>query len=163
MEEIEKAHRSSRQKSPRRLQYDAQVELFRKRHGSLEVVRQKLEMRPAQICRLLKVHPSAWIRWTKTESASAPPYVYQMLEWYIDLQKIKESAAGAFDSSKSFKSIGSTASIASIESIALPPAQTISTSEMSSLQISPFWIKALVISWIFQGLILLSFVYFLRR
>jgi hypothetical protein len=72
-----------RQRSARRLRHEAQVKVFERQAGSLEDIRMKLGMRPSQICELLKVHPSAWTRWTRT--GKAPPHVFQMLDWYLEL------------------------------------------------------------------------------
>jgi hypothetical protein len=74
-----------RQRSSRRLRYEAQAKVFSQEKGSLEGVRKELGLRPSQICEILKVHPSAWTRWTR--HGQAPPYVYQMLEWYMELLK----------------------------------------------------------------------------
>lgn len=74
-----------RQRSSRRLRYEAQAQVFQNQTGNLEGIRESLGLRPSQICELLKVHPSAWTRWTRTQKA--PPHVYQMLEWYIELLK----------------------------------------------------------------------------
>lgn len=50
----------------------------------LESIRQKLGLSRRQICKLLKVDPSAWTRWTKSDTG-APPHVHQSLEWYMKL------------------------------------------------------------------------------
>jgi hypothetical protein len=75
-----------RTRSGQRLRFEAQVRVFETQYGTLEAVRQTLGLRPSQMCELLKVHPSAWIRWTRSGTA-APPHVYQMLEWYLELLK----------------------------------------------------------------------------
>jgi hypothetical protein len=74
---------SQRQRSPRRLRHEAETKVFQDQAGSLEAIRNKLGLRPSQICEILKVHPSAWTRWSKANKA--PPHVYQMLEWYMEL------------------------------------------------------------------------------
>lgn len=50
----------------------------------LENIRIKLGLSRRQICKLLKVDPSAWTRWMKTP-AGAPAHVHQSLEWYMKL------------------------------------------------------------------------------
>jgi FtsZ-binding cell division protein ZapB len=50
----------------------------------LENIRIKLGLSRRQICKLLKVDPSAWTRWMKTPSG-APAHVHQSLEWYMKL------------------------------------------------------------------------------
>ncbi len=50
----------------------------------LESIRLKLGLSRRQICKLLKVDPSAWTRWMKTPQG-APPHVHQSLEWYMKL------------------------------------------------------------------------------
>lgn len=74
---------STRPRSPRRLRHEAQIKIFERETGDLEKIRTSLGLRPSQICEILKVHPSAWTRWVR--SGKAPPHVYQMLEWYIEL------------------------------------------------------------------------------
>lgn len=73
-----------RAKSPRRIRHEAQAKVFEGNAGTLEDVRKRLGLRPSQICEILRVHPSAWTRWTKG-GQQAPPHVYQMLEWYMEL------------------------------------------------------------------------------
>jgi len=51
---------------------------------NLENIRQKLGLSRRQICKLLKVDPSAWTRWMKTPQG-APAHVHQSLEWYMKL------------------------------------------------------------------------------
>ena len=75
-----------RARSSRRLRHEAQVQVFTRQNGELEGIRRQLGLRPSQICELLKVHPSAWTRWTKAGN-QAPPHIYQMLEWYLELLK----------------------------------------------------------------------------
>ena len=81
--EIENQYRNMKRISPRRLRHEAQGRVFVDQKGSLEAIRKSLGLRPSQICEILKVHPSAWTRWVKTQKT--PPHVYQMLEWYIEL------------------------------------------------------------------------------
>jgi DNA-binding transcriptional regulator YiaG len=80
---LEEKSEQFRQRSSRRLRHEAQAKVFRDQKGSLEEIRLSLGLRPSQFCELLKVHPSAWIRWTKT--GKVPPHVYQMVEWYLEL------------------------------------------------------------------------------
>src|SRR5207253_11422105 len=58
---------------------------FERQKGGIDQIRQQLGLRPSQICELLKVHPSAWTRWVRTNRV--PPHVYQMLDWYIEILK----------------------------------------------------------------------------
>jgi len=81
--EIERYTEKSRQRSSRRLRHEAEVKVFQDKTGSLEGIRQQLGLRPSQISEILKVHPSAWTRWSRQNKA--PPHVYQMLEWYLEL------------------------------------------------------------------------------
>jgi hypothetical protein len=74
---------NKRSRSARRLRHEAKSDIFIKEKGRLEDIRIGLGLRPSQISELLKVHPSAWIRWTR--SGQAPPHVYQALEWYLEL------------------------------------------------------------------------------
>jgi DNA-binding transcriptional regulator YiaG len=83
--EIQTDQINLRQRSSRRLRHEAQTKVFRDQKGSLEAIRKGLGLRPSQICEILKVHPSAWTRWVKTQKA--PPHVYQMLEWYLEILK----------------------------------------------------------------------------
>ncbi len=74
---------SIRTTSSRRLRHEAEVEVLKSKTGDLNEIRESLGLRPSQICEILKVHPSAWTRWVK--SKKAPPHIYQMLEWYVEL------------------------------------------------------------------------------
>lgn len=85
MEQTETAF-LKKQRSSRRLRHEAQIQIFKSQWGTLEDIRNHLGLRPSQICEILKVHPSAWIRWTK-KGRDAPPHIYQMLEWYLELLK----------------------------------------------------------------------------
>lgn len=51
---------------------------------NLEHIRIKLGLSRRQICKLLKVDPSAWTRWMKSPQG-APAHVHQSLEWYMKL------------------------------------------------------------------------------
>lgn len=51
---------------------------------NLENIRQKLGLSRRQICKILKVDPSAWTRWMKSPQG-APAHVHQSLEWYMKL------------------------------------------------------------------------------
>jgi hypothetical protein len=81
--EMELYSEKSRQRSSRRLRHEAEVKVFQDQTGTLEGIRKQLGLRPSQICEILKVHPSAWTRWSRINKA--PPHVYQMLEWYLEL------------------------------------------------------------------------------
>src|SRR4051794_15206242 len=74
-----------RQRSVKRLKHEAEVQIFRNKVGDLEGIRESLGLRPTQMADLLRVHPSAWTRWTQA-GQQAPPHIYQMLEWYLELQ-----------------------------------------------------------------------------
>lgn len=76
----------TRSKTSSRMRYEAEVEIIRRRLGSLETVRQKLGLSRRRICQLLMVDPSAWTRWT-SQNDSAPPHVWRALEWYLALQQ----------------------------------------------------------------------------
>lgn len=49
----------------------------------LEEIKTHLALSGRQICLLLKMDPSAWSRWSKSESV--PKHVYQALVWYVQL------------------------------------------------------------------------------
>ncbi len=51
---------------------------------NLEAARLKLGLSRRQICKLLKVDPSAWTRWMKSPRG-APAHVHQSMEWYLKL------------------------------------------------------------------------------
>lgn len=74
-----------RVKSPQRLKYDAEIQLFRSRFGGLEEVRKKLGFSRRKMCQILLVDPSAWTRWTRDEER-VPPHIYRALEWYLALE-----------------------------------------------------------------------------
>ncbi|MBK9294034.1 MAG: hypothetical protein IPM57_06250 [Oligoflexia bacterium] len=76
-------NQTQRHRSSRRLRHEAEADVFVKSMGDLEQIRQSLGLRPSQISEILKVHPSAWTRWVK--EGKAPPHIYQMLQWYIEL------------------------------------------------------------------------------
>lgn len=61
-----------------RLDSKAEVEF-----GWIEEIRTHLALSRRQICLLLKLDPSAWSRWEKTESI--PRSVFQALIWYVQL------------------------------------------------------------------------------
>lgn len=71
-------------KTSRRLQYEAEVAVIRKKLGTLEDIRQSLGLSRRKMAHLLMVDPSAWSRWTKPE-ASVPPHIYRGLQWYMAL------------------------------------------------------------------------------
>ncbi len=89
---------SRRQRSVRRLRHEAQIQVFAKTHGDLEQIRQSLSLRPSQMAELLRVHPSAWTRWVKT--GQAPPHIYRMLEWYLELQSWRSQTVPEIMNSK---------------------------------------------------------------
>ena len=51
---------------------------------NLEQIRMKLGLSRRQICKLLKVDPSAWTRWMKS-AQGAPAHVHQSMDWYMKL------------------------------------------------------------------------------
>lgn len=53
------------------------------RFEHLEEIKNHLALSGRQICLLLKMDPSAWSRWSKSESV--PKHVYQALVWYVQL------------------------------------------------------------------------------
>ena len=69
----------------------------------LESIRQKLGLSRRQICKLLKVDPSAWTRWMKTPNG-APPHVHQSLEWYMKLVEQNPEAHAPFLLAQKFES-----------------------------------------------------------
>jgi hypothetical protein len=81
--------RNYRAKSARRLRHEAEGHVFTLESGGLEGIRQRLGLRASEICEILKVHPSAWIRWNTT--GKVPPHILQMLEWYLELQELRSA------------------------------------------------------------------------
>lgn len=77
---------SGKVKTSLRMKYEAEVQSFIKREGSLEDIRRKLGLSKRKVCQLLLVDPSAWTRWVKGASG-APPHIYRALEWYLLLQE----------------------------------------------------------------------------
>ncbi|PIU01325.1 MAG: hypothetical protein COT74_02150 [Bdellovibrionales bacterium CG10_big_fil_rev_8_21_14_0_10_45_34] len=69
-----------------RVEYQAEIDWIKKKHGNLEEIRAKLAMSKRQVSRLLLVDPSAWSRWVKAGD-NAPPHVYRMLDWYLRLEE----------------------------------------------------------------------------
>jgi DNA-binding transcriptional regulator YiaG len=158
METEQQLEKSSRQHSSRRLKFEAETEIFKSKRGDLEAIRKSLDLKPAQICRLLKVHPSAWIRWNRTKKA--PPHVYQMLAWYIDLQEIQKTQPFSHRSeSASPHQISSTAQLLINQS---EPEADLRLKQLG-IEPSNFWKNALIISWILQGLCILSFFVWLHK
>lgn len=85
-----------RQRSARRLRHEAEALVFQKQAGDLEAIRKGLGLRPSQMAELLRVHPSAWTRWTKT--GRVPPHILRMLEWYLELHAWRTEKAKALTS-----------------------------------------------------------------
>ncbi len=75
-----------RSKSPLKLRYSAEVEIIRKRWGSLEDIRHRLGLSQRKMSQLLMVDPSAWTRWTRYDQ-DVPPHIYRALSWYLQLQE----------------------------------------------------------------------------
>lgn len=61
-----------------------QVDLLKQKIGGLEIARERLGYSRRKICQELLVDPSAWTRWTKNNTDSAPAHVYKMLSFLID-------------------------------------------------------------------------------
>lgn len=76
----------SRAKSSQRMNYDAHVGAIKRQIGNLEEIRNRLALSQRKICQLLMVDPSAWTRWTRSES-EAPPHIYRALQWYLALNE----------------------------------------------------------------------------
>lgn len=74
-------------KSEQRIRYDAEIELIRRRFGSLEDMRMALGLSQRKMAELIMVDPSAWTRWTKGSDGDAPPHVYRALAWYMELRE----------------------------------------------------------------------------
>lgn len=75
----------SRSKTSLRIRYEAEVEVIRRKLGSLESIREQLGLSQRKVCQLLLVDPSAWSRWVRADE-DAPPHIYRMLQWYLALQ-----------------------------------------------------------------------------
>lgn len=73
-------------KTPLRMLYAAETQVFKAQYGNLENIRQKLGFSRRKMCQLLLVDPSAWTRWCKDES-KVPPHVYRALEWFLALNQ----------------------------------------------------------------------------
>lgn len=79
------AQLSDRTKTSLRIHYEAQAEVIKRQIGNLEEIRLKIGLSQRKICQLLLVDPSAWSRWTKSESA--PPHIFRALQWYLIIQE----------------------------------------------------------------------------
>lgn len=77
---------STRVSSSQRMKYSAEVEIIKRKWGSLEDMRKRLSLSQRKMAQLLMVDPSAWTRWTK-ESGEAPPHIYRSLSWFLLLQE----------------------------------------------------------------------------
>ena len=140
-----------RTRSSRRLRHEAKSAVFLAKEGDLEKLRKKLGMRPSKICDLLRVHPSAWIRWTKG-TRGPPPHVLQMLEWYLELQLLKGG-----DSRSSIENPPAT--VAGFNSDGLLAHERAGNEALAhNAHKNTTFIRAIYFSWILQGLILLSFI-----
>lgn len=73
-------------KTSLRLKYEAEVEVIKRKLGSLEEIRAQLGLPQRKLCQLLLVDPSAWSRWIR-EGEDAPPHIYRQLQWYLALQE----------------------------------------------------------------------------
>lgn len=72
-------------KSAARIRAESQVEVLKRRLGTLEQIRAELGLSRRQISQLLLVDPSAWSRWTAPGN-DAPPLVYRALAWYLAVE-----------------------------------------------------------------------------
>jgi len=77
--------RTRRSKSSLRLRYEAEVEVIKRKLGTLDDIRNRLGLPQRKLCQLLLVDPSAWSRWTR-DGEDAPPHIYRMLQWYLALE-----------------------------------------------------------------------------
>jgi hypothetical protein len=77
------SHGFVRSKTSLRLKYEAEAKVVQQKIGDLESIRNRLGLSQRKICQLLLVDPSAWTRWTQSESA--PPHIFRALEWYLTL------------------------------------------------------------------------------
>lgn len=75
-----------RVQSSLRMKYAAEVQLIIGKWGSLEAMRNTLGLSQRKVCQLLLVDPSAWTRWTRSDS-EAPPHIYRSLSWFLSLQE----------------------------------------------------------------------------
>jgi transcriptional regulator with XRE-family HTH domain len=79
--------------SSQKMRYEAEVSLIKKKWGSLEEIRKTLGMSQRKMCQLLMVDPSAWTRWSRSQT-DAPPHIYRSLNWFLLLQEKDPSLAG---------------------------------------------------------------------
>ncbi|MCK6597917.1 MAG: hypothetical protein L6Q37_06095, partial [Bdellovibrionaceae bacterium] len=84
LDEIQSTFDKKRVKTSIRLNYEAQVEVIKKQVGSLEDIRDRLQLSQRKMAQLLLVDPSAWSRWI-ADGDSAPPHIYRALQWYLAL------------------------------------------------------------------------------
>ena len=75
---------SVRAKTALRISYETEVDIIRKKIGSIDEVREKLGLSRRKMCQLLLVDPSAWTRWGKNPK-QVPPHIYRSLQWYLAL------------------------------------------------------------------------------
>ncbi len=85
----------SRARSSLRQRYEAEAKVIERRIGGLEKARESLGLSQRKMAQLLLVDPSAWTRWTQTESG-APPHVWRALAWYLALQDKYPALDAAF-------------------------------------------------------------------
>ncbi len=155
-QETQNHSESRRQRSSRRLRYEAQAKVFSQEKGSLDGIRKELGLRPSQICEILKVHPSAWTRWVRQNQA--PPHVFQMLEWYMELLRWR----GQHHPVKSFEAQTHTLRQEDPKTYVPADEMALNTLKMRSIYIDKtlFW-RILGISMVFQiALTLLIVIYF---
>ena len=65
----------NRAKTALRISYETEIELIRKKIGSIDEVREGLGLSRRKMCQLLLVDPSAWTRWGKTPIRSPPIFI----------------------------------------------------------------------------------------
>lgn len=87
MQEIENEN-LNRPKTQQRIRQEAQLEVLRKKHGSLEDIRRELGFSQKQMGELLLVDASAWSRWIKP-GEDAPAHIYQALGWYLETRELQ--------------------------------------------------------------------------
>ena len=85
----------TRARSSLRQRYEAEAKVIERRIGGLEKARESLGLSQRKMAQLLLVDPSAWTRWTQTESG-APPHVWRALAWYLALQEKYPALDAAF-------------------------------------------------------------------
>lgn len=68
----------------RRLQYQAELDVIKRKIGTISDIRKELRISSRQLAMLLLVDPSSLSRWQRNDQ-DAPPYIYRALQWYLAL------------------------------------------------------------------------------